>query len=149
MERLHNTINEHIRLLKHDPNRDIENVEEKIHRIIMFYNNTIHSTTGIKPIDFRNGTISTNDFPSIRDLMIKNKEKIINKLNRTRENVSIQTGPVYLKDERGGKNHSKFRKVTVTELDNDHVITDRGYKYHKSHIKKKKKYQNRNTSENI
>ncbi|KAI8119001.1 hypothetical protein CVS40_9481 [Lucilia cuprina] len=35
------------------------------------------------------------------------------KLNKERENVEIQTGPVYMKDERGGKNHSKFRKMKL------------------------------------
>lgn len=142
VERLHNTINEHIRILKHDPNRDTENTEEKIYKIIMFYNNTIHSSTGKKPINFRNGNIGPNEYQMIREFITKNKEKTINKLNKTRENVEIQTGPVYLKDDRGGKNHSKFRKTTVTALDNEHVITDRGHKYYKSHIKRNKKFQN-------
>lgn len=73
---------------------------------------------------------------------MKFKENNINKRNINRENVDIQTGPVYLKDERGGKNHSKFRKVIVSELDNDHVITSTGHKYYKSHIKRKKTLQN-------
>lgn len=46
VERLHNTMNEHIRLLRHDSDMDIDTVEEKIYKVIMFYNNTIHSTTG-------------------------------------------------------------------------------------------------------
>lgn len=145
VERLHNTINEHIRILKHDPNRETETVEEKIYKIIMYYNNTIHSTTKRKPVDFRNGTINQEEYPSIRNSIIKMKENTINKLNETRENVDIQTGNIYIKDERGGKNHSKFRKIVVSELDNDHVITDNGYKYYKSHIKRKKKFQNTET----
>lgn len=110
----------------------------------MYYNNTIHSTTGRKPIDFKNGKLSHDDYPLIRDKIIKTKEKTIEKLNENREDIEIQTGPVYLKDERGGKNHSKFRKVTVSEMDNDHVITDTNYKYYKYHVNRKKKLQNIN-----
>lgn len=147
VERLHNTINEHIRILKHDANKNTESVEEKMYRIITYYNNTIHSTTGEKPVDFKNGTISRTDYPAIREKIVKLKEKSIQKLNQNRENVEIQTGPIYLRDERGGKNHSKFRKVTVTEIDNDHVVTDRNHKYYKSHIKRKKKFQTVNENQ--
>ena len=47
------------------------------------------------------------------------KETTINKLNKTREDADIQVGHIYLKDERGGKNNSIFRKVIVSELDNN------------------------------
>lgn len=142
IERLHNTINEHLRLLRHDPNKDTETVEEKIYRIVNFYNNTIHSTTGQKPIDFVNGVINRDDYPTIRLKIIKIKETIINKLNKNREDAKMQTGPVFIKEERGGKNHSKFRKIYVQSLDSEHVVTGRGHKYYKSHIKRQKKYQN-------
>lgn len=144
VERFHNTLNEHVRILKHDSQKDIETVEEKIFRCVKYYNNTIHSTTQRKPIDFINGTINREDYPNIRDRMIKIKERTIGKINKNREDVEIQTGPIYLKDERGGKNHSKFRKVRVSQVDGDHVITSSGHKYYKSHIKRKKKFQNEN-----
>lgn len=147
IERFHNTLNEHVRILKHDSQREIDTVEEKIFRCVKYYNNTIHSTTGRKPIDFRNGTISREEYPNIREKIIKAKEKAIEKVNRNREETEIQTGPIYLKDERGGKNHSKFRRVTVTQADDDHVITSKGHKYFKSHIKRKKKFQNIGTHE--
>lgn len=73
--------------------------------------------------------------------MIKIKENTINKLNINRENINAKTGPIFLKEERGGKNHSKFRKVIAQNLDDDHIITDTGYKYYKSHIKRNKKHQ--------
>lgn len=71
----------------------------------MYFNNTIHSTTNKKPIYFKNGKISKDEYPMIKGKIMKTIERIINKLNETRENVDIQTGPVYLNDKRGGKNH--------------------------------------------
>lgn len=142
IERLHNTINEHLRILRHDPNVNIDTVEEKILKIISFYNNTIHSTTGKKPIDFVHGKINQNEYPEIKERMVALKEKTINKLNQNREEVDIQTGNQFLKEVRGGKNHAKFRKVKVERLDNEHVITNTGHKYYKSHLKRAKKYQN-------
>lgn len=92
VERLHNRMNEHIRLLRHDPERDIDTVEEKINRIIMFYNSTIHSTIGCKPIDFQNGLIKAEDYPIIKQKIKKFKEKSIAHLNYNRENCEVQTG---------------------------------------------------------
>lgn len=141
VERLHNTINEHIRLLRHDSERDINTVEEKIYKIITFYNNTIHSTTGRRPIDFYNGQITIREYPEIKSRIVKLKEKYISQLNENREDCVVQTGQVYLKHERGGKNHAKFRKVEVATLDDDHVMTQTRHKYYKSHIKRGKHLQ--------
>ena len=73
IERLHNTINEHLRLLRHDKKSKTETVEEKIIRIIGFYNNTIHSTTKIKPIDFWNGKVHEDRYSAIHDLTLRKK----------------------------------------------------------------------------
>lgn len=145
VERLHNTINEHIRLLRHDQNKEIDTVEEKILKIISFYNNTIHSTTNRKPIDFNNGKVKDDEYNDIRDRIIKIKEKTISKLNHTREEVEVQSGPIFLKEVRGGKNYPKFRKIEVEKPDENHVINkETGLKYYKSHVKRNKKFQNNN-----
>lgn len=136
---MHNTINEHIRLLRHDPNKNIDSVDEKLYKIIMFYNNSIHSTTGHKPVDFINGKIKVEEYPNIRQKIINAKEKYTNKSNENREDCGLRTGQVYIKQERGGKNHAKFRKMNVIRLDDDHVVTDKGYKYYKSHVKRQRR----------
>lgn len=141
VERLHNTINEHIRILRHDPDKDIDTVEEKLYKIIMFYNNTIHSSTGCRPSDFMNGKIKEDSYPSIEEKLVKTKEKIIEKANQNREDCDLHTGDVYIKQERGGKNHPKFRKAYVEKLDDNHVTTKNGHKYYKSHLKRKKTFQ--------
>lgn len=141
VERLHNTINEHIRILRHDPDKEIDTVEEKLNKIITFYNNTIHSTTGCRPSDFINGKITQDNYPLIKDKIQNTKRRTIEKINQNREDCELRTGDVYIKQDRGGKNHSKFRKVNVTEFDDNHVITKNGHIYYKSHLKRKRALQ--------
>ncbi|CAD7000909.1 unnamed protein product [Ceratitis capitata] len=97
IERLRNTINEHIRLLRQNERSRHETVE-KILRIIGFYNNTIHSTTKTKPIDFINGKIHEDKYEDIHDLILKKKENYINNLNKDRKDVDIQEGTNFIKE---------------------------------------------------
>lgn len=144
VERLHNTINEHLRLLRHDDKTRTENIEEKINRIIGFYNNTIHSTTGEKPIDFVNGKIHQDKYKHIHDLMLLKKEKYIKKINEGREDVELEDGTNFIKEIRGGKNHRKYRKIDAKKIDDDHIeSTGTKHKYYKTHVKTKKKYEDR------
>lgn len=143
IERLHNTINEHIRLLKHDDERNTNTVEEKILEIILFYNSTVHSTTGKRPIDFRNGKVKDDEYADIKDRIQKVKERVINKLNEGREEVEIEEGANFIKETRGGKNYAKFRKIDAEKLDETHILNkETGLKYYGTHLKRKKKFQN-------
>lgn len=144
IERLHNTINEHLRLLRHDVKNNNETIEEKIVRIIGFYNNTIHSTTGLKPIDFINGKVHEDSYKDIHDLMVSKKEKYIHKLNEGKEDVILEDGTNFIREITGGKNHRKFRKIDSRKIDNDHIEnTVTKLKYYKTHVKPKKQYQDR------
>lgn len=144
IERLHNTINEHLRLLRHDDRNNSETIEEKMIRIIGFYNNTIHSTTGHKPIDFINGKIHEDSYKGIHDLMVSKKEKTIHKRNEGKEDVILEDGTNFIKEIRGGKNHRKYRKIDSRKIDNDHIEnTVTKLKYYKTHVKPKKQYQDR------
>lgn len=144
IERLHNTINEHIRLLRHDKENQGETIEDKMMRIIGFYNNTVHSTTGIKPIDFVNGKVHEDRYKEIHDLIELKKGKYIQKLNENRKDIELENGTNYIKEIRGGKNHNKYRKINAVKIDDDHLQTVRtGHKYYKTHVKPKKKYQDR------
>lgn len=144
IERLHNTINEHLRLLRHDDRTSNDTIEEKMIRIIGFYNNTIHSTTGHKPIDFINGKIHEDSYKDIYDKIISKKEKYINKLNRDRKDVTLEDGTNFIKEIRGGKNHRKYRKIDSTKIDDNHIEhSTTKLKYYKTHVKPKKRYQDR------
>lgn len=142
IERLHNTINEHLRILKQSK-IDIS-IEEQMIQINGFYNHTIHSTTNIKPIDFIQGKINESQYPDIYDRMLKKKEQVINKLNESRIGEKIlEDGINYIKETRGGKNYQKFRKIEGRKIDDSH-LKDQNSKqiYYKTHVKKKKKFQN-------
>lgn len=144
IERLHNTINEHIRLLRYNEKNKDETIEEKMFRIIGFYNNTIHSTTGFKPIDFINGKIPEEKYREIHELIVSKKEKYIEKLNENRKDVDLEEGINYIKEIRGGKNHRKYRKIDAMKIDKEHIENKTtGHKYYKTHVRPKKKYQDR------
>lgn len=53
VERLHQTLNEHIRLFKADPNNE-DTIHDKVFKSILYYNNSIHSSINAKPIEFLN-----------------------------------------------------------------------------------------------
>lgn len=145
IKRLHNTINEHIRLLRHDKENMDESMEDKIMRIIGFYNNTIHGTTGIRPIDFVNGKVHEDRYTEIRDLINVKKKKYIQKLNENRKDFELEGGLNYVKEIRGGKNHRKYRKINAEKIDDDHIQTiGTGHKYYKTHVRPTKKYQDKN-----
>lgn len=75
--------------------------------------------------------------------MLEKKTQIINKRNQNRTDSQIEPGINYIKEIRGGKNHSKFRKINTELIGNDHVVDqENGYKYYKTHVRKKRKFQN-------
>ena len=142
VERLHNTINEHLRILKqtssHIP------IEEQMIQINGFYNNTIHSSTNIKPIDFIQGKITEEQYIKIHEELLRKKQNKIDKLNELRLGENLLTeGINYIKETRGGKNHPKFRKIKSKNIDETHVEDINSKQiYYKANVKKKKKYQN-------
>ena len=148
IERLHNTINEHLRILKHTK-RHIP-IEEQMILINGYYNKTIHSTTGLKPLDFIQGKVPEEDYGKIYQKILQKKTKVIERLNSQRlgGNEKLENGINYIKETRGGKNHSKFRKIKANIIDPDHIQDVKsGQKYYRSHIKKRKKYQSNDKTE--
>lgn len=141
VERLHNTINEHLRILRHTMSH--VPVEEQMILINGFYNETIHSTTDIKPIDFVLGKISESQYNDIYERMLHKKEQKILKLNEKRKDKNIlEDGINYIKETRGGKNHPKFRKITCNRIDENHVKDKKsGQVYYRTHVRKKKRFQ--------
>lgn len=97
VERLHSTLLEHIRILKDlDKNQDIEEI---VVRAVGYYNNTIHSLTKLKPIDFINKT--DIDYQELSDIMKHKKEEVINNINKKRENVpNFSIADLYIKNPR-------------------------------------------------
>lgn len=141
VERLHNTINEHLRILKHTK-RNVA-IEEQMILINGFYNSTIHSTTKVKPIDFVQGKINSSQYEAIHKILIEKKQKVIEKLNENRtDDYPITNGINYIKESRGGKNHSKFRKISGEIVDENHLKDVKSNQiYYKTHVRDKRKFQ--------
>lgn len=95
IERMHLSLLEHIRILKReDENIDIE---ELVIRAIGFYNNTIHSTTNMKPMDFLNR--SNIDYNKIYEHMKIKKQNAINRLNSNRGKIpNYDNRDLYIKN---------------------------------------------------
>lgn len=67
IERFHNTLNEHIRIIKTREKLEhgIKDEVDYVIETLLYYNNTIHSSTGYKPINFQDGTLSAEDIGEI------------------------------------------------------------------------------------
>lgn len=112
IERMHLSLLEHIRILKR--NKENMDTEELVIRAIGFYNETIHSTTGLKPIEFLNR--SDLDFSKIAQNMRIKKEKAINRINSKREKVPQYSNKVlYVKNPGAArqKTAKRFLKYNV------------------------------------
>lgn len=97
-------VNEHVRLLRQDEQNKTETVEEKMFRIITFYNNTIHSTTNRKPIDFVNGKINEDQYTKIQNLIQEKKRKSLEKKITNRSTIKFLNHDLYsLKKYEAGK----------------------------------------------
>lgn len=110
IERLHSTLLEHIRILK-NTNNSLE-LEEIMIKAVGFYNNSIHSSTNIKPLDFINrGDI---DFEKVKNYNYKKKKQVINKLNTAAEKVPrFNNNKVYMKNPLANRNKVAKRFVQL------------------------------------
>lgn len=58
--------------------------------------------------------------------------------------MDVESGPQFIREIRGGKNHSKYTKIQAEKLDNEHIVdVKNNLKYYKTHVRKPKKYQDR------
>lgn len=60
-------MNEHIRIIKTREKLEhgIKDEVDYVIETLLYYNNTIHSSTGYKPINFQDGTLSAEDIGEI------------------------------------------------------------------------------------
>lgn len=154
VERLHSTLIElsSVIVLK-NPEYPLEQV---MNQAILSYNNSIHSSTKLKPFDLLRGHISgrTLNFENemeylaqhrenydqlcndIYEQSLRKKTTLINKLNSKRKPVlAIKPDQfVYVKKKRRGKIKPDYRKLKVLEDKNITINTQEG-KVHKSKIK--------------
>jgi len=135
IERLHLTLNEHIRLFNADPNNN-DTVQEKVLKAIILYNNTIHSTTSVRPIDFLNNLLSLEDISNLSKKMEDNKRsqflKQTNEDNRNFENEFVNNNKI-------GKSQPKYKQIEGYKQDGNYLISSDNpqIKIYKDQIKRK------------
>lgn len=129
IERFHQTLNEHIRTFAADDNNK-DSLRNKVLKAVTIYNKTIHSSTKKRPVDFTNGTITSQDYPKIIETINNNKERYINKHNKNKTDIDLtNTNHAYLKVRTNNKLKATHIKSNPEVLDNDHVKDERGRKY--------------------
>lgn len=113
IERVHGTINEHLRLLKSQINK--ETITKIIIKSVQYYNNSIHSTTNKKPIDFISNKIMNTDFIKIKEqIQIKQNTSIDNQ-NMTRKNIpEVNKKYIFIKVDKIRKSDPKYKKNKST-----------------------------------
>lgn len=119
IERFHSTLLEHIRVLK----RSDENmgIEELVIRSVGFYNNSIHSTIKVKPMDFINH--EEIDLNKIALNMQERKKKAIDRINAKREPVPNFNVPnLFIKNpkavrQKTEKRYNKFNPSNPNKID--------------------------------
>ena len=136
VERLHNTINEHMRLIKNKPAHE-KLFEDPVVESIYTYNNTIHSATGHRPIELHNST-DVNLFKGISEKVKEYKTRKIAKLNQLRnnENVDFQL----IKNHKVVKLDNWYRRVNPTNITSTHARVNNKNHY-KARFKKRRKFK--------
>lgn len=146
IERLHGTLNEHLRILECDKNNKFESLDDKIFYIITIYNQTIHSTTKFKPIDFITKNLTKEEITNFANNYQEQKTKRINKINQNRKENERTNNIV---QNRGiTKNRPKYKRLISYSKNNDYTIdtsNKRLTKYYVSQRKRQFKFQNQNT----
>lgn len=138
IERVHGTLNEHLRILESEKSK--LNSIEKVLLATEKYNNTIHSTTNHKPVDFINNKIT--DLQTIKQKILDRKTKIINKLNENKKDIKFDNNDEILVNNPESDRHKhkpKYIKIKVKPQDN-RLLDIRDRHIHISRTKRKFKF---------
>lgn len=144
VERLHLTLNEHLRIMTVENRQDDDDntLDNKIFKIINFYNNTIHSTTKMRPIDFLTGNFDKEEIKKLHDRFHNDKTKRIEKLNNNRD-TNYRLSDHLVRNRNIAKNSPKYKRLDRFENNDNYVIdtsNKRRTRYYKTQIKRRFKY---------
>lgn len=136
VERLHSTLNEHIRLLERS-----ENIFDLVIKSLNIYNKTIHLTTKEKPIDIHLGKINNE---TIFERIENTKNKILEKINKNRKDTDINPNFTKVNNpENFNKLKTKHKKVKLIKINDKKLLIEphlRKQLLHKDQFRKKKKF---------
>lgn len=117
VERLHSTLNEHIRTINVKPNHE-KQFDDPILEAIFVYNRTTHSTTLLKPIELHNET-DDEVLRSVYERILKWKQDKIEKLNTSR--VDRPADYKHLKNHKRYKLDNLYKNVSPQDITNTHA----------------------------
>ena len=140
IERFHATILEHLNLINNRTEFKSDKFKSKLLYALIAYNNSTHSSTKLSPFEILNyDKNSMNDLNleseiinsyvqnhkekveilnrKINEILITNKERVINKANETREDVSELPDTVFVKGNFRSKKRNKFKREIVKAVD--------------------------------
>lgn len=142
IERLHGTLNEHLRIMSLDSSND-DDIDTKIFKAITFYNNTIHTTTKLRPIDFINKNYDRNEIQTLAKRLAEEKEDRIKKLNKNRTS-EYKLNENIVSNRNIAKNSPKYKRLNNYKRQGNYIFDTsrkRNIKYNTSQQKRKFKYQ--------
>lgn len=142
VERFHGTLNEHLRILRVDGDED--ELDAQIFKVVLIYNDTIHSTTKLKPNDFLSKNLTKTDIEEMVKMFSSEKQKRMGKINKNRDPDLHLTDNIVV-NRTQVKNDPKYRLLRTFDKEGDY-LTNRGRpgfgtKYYTSQIKRNYKYQ--------
>lgn len=141
IERFHNTINEHIRLFKAQEAIDKCPLDEDlVTQALRNYNETIHSTTKNRPIDFINGKIPSDQYHIIEERIKLTKQRSIEQSNKNRKEFPISK--YYVKNTRKTKLCPYYKKNKIDVVNEDYLRINNNNVLYKSQFARGKKYEN-------
>lgn len=144
VERLHGTLNEHLRLMEADKENKNLDLEEKLFKIFTCYNNTIHTTTKMRPIDFIIKNFDKESIEELSKLYEKQKIERIEKLNKNRDHEPKELLDNIVRNRQIPKNKPKYKKLVEYTRNGNYVIDDsnnRKTKYYKTQLKRRYNFQ--------
>lgn len=139
IERFHNTLNEHIRLLS---SQDVHKLS-KINFVApatRYYNNTIHSTTQQKPINIHLGQLNNDELIKVKQLLDKKQNNRLEKLNKDRKEENINPKIVKITN-KPDKHSVRYRRDNITKNGNNYY-NKKNIKVSPINLRKRKKFTN-------
>lgn len=148
IERVHGTLNEHLRILEAQKSK--ASPLEKVLFATECYNNTIHSVTQEKPIDFLKNKIS--NLSTVKQRLEIAKIKLIGKLNQNRIEFNPQNeNEIFIENPEAVRYKHLHKYVKIKpKLVNNKFRDIRNNNIHPTRIKRKFKFfsENSNPEEN-
>lgn len=144
VERFHLTLNEHIRLFKLDKKHTDLDDRSLVHKAVQIYNDSVHTTTGEKPIDLLHNKLDESVWKGLHDRIRNEKERRTERLNEGRNECPEFRDRELIKNLgfQNIKQKPKYIIKNVEKKGDGNFLDDKGCKRDRTIVKRNFKYQN-------